>query len=139
MPRRKFSIAERSYIELRAGRHCEYCKSSMDFTAEIFHIEHIIPVSKGGTHELSNLALSCSGCNIRKGLKTIYEDELGRKTPFFNPRIDLWQDHFEWNNDFSQIVSKTEVGFVTLETFEMNRPSIINLRKALVKYGVFPP
>ena len=30
-------------------------------------VEHIIPRSKGGTDELPNLALACSGCNHEKG------------------------------------------------------------------------
>ncbi|MDX2285233.1 MAG: HNH endonuclease [Bacteroidia bacterium] len=38
---------------------CEYCKSQAAFATYSFSIEHIIPLSKGGTHDLSNLALAC--------------------------------------------------------------------------------
>lgn len=35
-----------------------------------FHVDHLIPVSKGGPEwELSNLELSCAPCNLRKGAK----------------------------------------------------------------------
>lgn len=139
MRRRKRSSAERAFVELRAGRNCEYCKSPMDFTAEIFHIEHIIPLSKGGSNELSNLALSCSGCNMRKSHRVSNLYQHGNEFPFFNPRIDTWTDHFVWSDDFALIIPVTKIGEVTLDALTMNRNSIINLRKALVRYDVFPP
>ncbi len=33
------------------------------------HVDHIIPLSKGGAHTAGNLAIACSSCNIRKGAK----------------------------------------------------------------------
>ena len=47
---------------------CEYC------LAEIrgpYHLEHIVPVSKGGENSLNNLAISCETCNLQKGAKLI--------------------------------------------------------------------
>jgi 5-methylcytosine-specific restriction endonuclease McrA len=66
MPRRKFSSAERAFIIRRAYGCCEYCRTPLDFSPESFDVEHIIPLPKGGTNELENLALSCGGCNGRK-------------------------------------------------------------------------
>lgn len=31
------------------------------------HIDHIIPLARGGSHTVDNLAVTCSQCNIRKG------------------------------------------------------------------------
>ncbi|MGZ8924554.1 MAG: HNH endonuclease [Nitrososphaeraceae archaeon] len=39
-------------------------------------LDHIIPVSKGGANELSNIQLACTDCNITKGHKIIYDKEL---------------------------------------------------------------
>ena len=34
------------------------------------NIEHIVPLSEGGLHELSNIVLACSKCNSEKGAET---------------------------------------------------------------------
>ena len=36
---------------------------------EGFELDHIIPISKGGQNEKSNLILSCRHCNISKGAR----------------------------------------------------------------------
>lgn len=42
---------------------CFYCDTGCQ---DSFHIDHIIPLSKGGCHELYNMCISCPECNIRK-------------------------------------------------------------------------
>lgn len=45
--------------------HCAYCKRK--FTAKLLAtIDHVIPVSKGGLHTISNIVLACKSCNSRK-------------------------------------------------------------------------
>ena len=47
---------------------CYYCKCEIaPFQS---HLEHKHPVSRGGGNQRSNLVLSCSSCNLRKGKKT---------------------------------------------------------------------
>ena len=63
MPRVYISAnTQRAVIERAQGR-CEYCQSRADYTTEPFAVEHIMPVSRGGTSELDNLTFPCSGCN----------------------------------------------------------------------------
>lgn len=50
------------------GWRCAYCDRSLAY-GEI-HIDHIIPLSKGGTNDFENLALSCKPCNLHKGART---------------------------------------------------------------------
>ena len=49
------------------------CKLNLDGCTKIAeHIDHIIPVSKGGLNTPENLQASCSNCNLKKGSKVIY-------------------------------------------------------------------
>ena len=48
---------------------CLYCGCLL----EHFHIDHKLPLSRGGKHVKENLALACSTCNLRKNLKTAEE------------------------------------------------------------------
>jgi len=34
------------------------------------HVDHIVPLSKGGAHKPSNLAVACAKCNLQKGDKS---------------------------------------------------------------------
>lgn len=47
---------------------CVYCGASPPST-----IDHIIPVSKGGTHDLHNLTSACQSCNSSKNAKSLEE------------------------------------------------------------------
>lgn len=49
---------------------CAYCKKDC---SNKYEIDHKIPLSKGGTNDISNLALSCSHCNRSKRDKTDIE------------------------------------------------------------------
>jgi len=33
-----------------------------------WHVEHVVPVSKGGGYDIGNLVPSCSQCNAEKGV-----------------------------------------------------------------------
>jgi 5-methylcytosine-specific restriction endonuclease McrA len=37
------------------------------------HIDHIIPLSRGGRHSIGNLAPACAACNLKKGYKYLVE------------------------------------------------------------------
>lgn len=47
------------------GNVCWYCGLELELGVEA-HIDHILPVSHGGTNEIDNLALSCEFCNRAK-------------------------------------------------------------------------
>ena len=57
-----------SYIETMLNnpeKVCRYCEHSDNLT-----IEHILPLSRGGTHSEDNVDLACKSCNSSKGSKT---------------------------------------------------------------------
>ena len=57
---------QREAVTRRARGCCEYCLSQELYSPDPFSVEHIIPLARGGTHDLENLAWSCQGCNSRK-------------------------------------------------------------------------
>src|ERR1700722_12619537 len=52
------------------GYFCFYCKDPL--TSD-FHIDHKIPIAKGGYHSLDNMVLPCIPCNQEKHAKDIDE------------------------------------------------------------------
>jgi 5-methylcytosine-specific restriction endonuclease McrA len=135
--RKRFSETERILMARRAQNSCEYCKV---FVPDTFEIEHIIPLVQEGSNDLDNLAVSCGGCNNRKGAKTSAIDPLTRlEVPLFHPRQDIWREHFLWNSDFTQITGISPVGRATVELLQLNRAGLILLREVLFGNGNFPP
>ncbi len=45
---------------------CAVCKKKI---TEQYHIDHIIPLSRGGSNAAKNIQLLCPGCNLKKGHK----------------------------------------------------------------------
>ena len=140
MPRRYVTAAEQQQIVNRANRRCEYCKSIMDYTAQPFVMEHIIPISEGGETALENLALACGGCNGHKYAKIEALDPISQtNAPLYHPRQQVWQDHFGWSEDCLKIIGLTAIGGATIDALKMNRPGLINMRQLLMMAGLHPP
>lgn len=55
---------------------CFYCRSDC---TETFHVDHFLPLSKGGAHVLTNLRIACPSCNLHKHAKTpdVWIEEVG--------------------------------------------------------------
>lgn len=49
---------------------CYYCKAKL---GKICHADHIVPLSRGGSDDISNIVLTCPDCNLRKGAKFPHE------------------------------------------------------------------
>ena len=82
-------------VEQRACQRCEYCRMHQSLQGASFHLEHVIPRSKGGSDGLDNLAWACPSFNLRKADRTqVVVPNVGIVTPLFNPRRDRWDEHF---------------------------------------------
>lgn len=46
---------------------CNYCMISFDIATK--HLDHIVPLAKGGPHSISNVQFLCSTCNLTKWCK----------------------------------------------------------------------
>ncbi len=58
----------RRMVIARDGLVCGLCGGEVE-TAKDVHIDHIIPVSRGGTNVLGNLQVAHARCNMRKGAR----------------------------------------------------------------------
>lgn len=127
-------------VVLRARGCCEYCRSQMRYATEAFSIEHIQPLSREGSDDIDNLALSCQGCNGYKYNKMRGVDPVtGESHPLFHPRRQRWPEHFIWGQDCTLIVGLTPTGRATIDALRLNREPLVNLRRLLFWAGEHPP
>ena len=136
----KIKAVLKEKVKGRARGCCEYCRSQEEFSPDPFTVEHIIPSSKGGQDKSDNLAYSCQGCNNKKYNHTESKDWItGEVTRLYQPRQDIWLEHFQWNEDFSEIIGITPVGRATVQRLDLNRNGVRNLRIALYLIALHPP
>ena len=103
-----------------------------------FHVEHIVPRSRGGSSRLENLAWACPGCNLHKAGGVEFADpESGRLVALFNPRSDNWTDHFRWAE--FDVAALTPIGRATCEALSLNQSRRVLIRQAEAIFGLFPP
>src|SRR2546423_12064771 len=86
------------HVEDRAAGRCEYCRMQQSLQGATFHVEHIIPQSRGGPTALENLAWCCPSCNLHKSDRAQALDaETNQLVPLFDPRNQRWEEHFSWS------------------------------------------
>jgi len=91
--------ALRNLVYERADGCCEYCLVSEAVSFATHQIDHIIAEKHGGLTVEENLALSCALCNKYKGSDlTSIDNETGEIVRLFNPRKDVWSEHFKIEN-----------------------------------------
>ena len=128
----------RDEVVLRAESRCEYCQLSQVGQEATFHIDHITPRAAGGKTTSDNLALACVSCSLRKGAKeTVTDPDSGETVLLFNPRKEVWSEHFRWEGE--RVFSLTSVGRGTEAALEMNRPLIVAIRQEESVRGRHPP
>ena len=59
----------KALYDAQEGR-CAYCGRDV---SQGYHVDHIVPLSRGGSNALGNLALTCARCNTSKGAKLLSE------------------------------------------------------------------
>lgn len=122
----------------RASNRCEYCGISQIGQVATFHIDHIIPTAGGGATVADNLALACVSCSLRKGARqAIADPETGEKVSFFNPRQQIWKEHFRWEG--VEVVGLTATGRATTKVLSLNRATMVAIRAEEEILGRHPP
>lgn len=125
-------------VVLRAGNRCEYCRLSQLGQEAAFHMDHVIPRAAGGPTTAGNLALACVSCSLRKWAnQTAVDPDTGDEVPLFNPRTQVWSEHFRWDNE--RVAPLTPIGRATAAALALNRSLVIAIRQEEVARGRHPP
>jgi hypothetical protein len=127
-------------VRVKAKYRCGYCLAPQPLVPQKLEIEHINPKSKGGTDDEVNLCLACSECNSHKASKTVEVDYLSlKKVKLFNPNLQKWTEHFDWDKNKTKIIGKTACGRATVAALQMNNDYLVTARSFWLITGLFPP
>ena len=96
--RRNFSFSERSAVYTKTEGHCAICGKFVPYTE--FTVDHIVPLAKGGSNDLSNLQCACGVCNRIK--QDILPEELMEKLV----EIVLFQVPKKQNKKYRKLLKK---------------------------------
>ena len=128
----------RRSVRERAEDRCEYCQMSQALQGANFHVEHIVPLSKGGATVEENLALACPSCNLGKADATEGADlATGQRVPLYHPRRDRWTEHFRIEG--VRIFGVTAVGRATVVRLQINGDRRLRIRELERSLGWWPP
>lgn len=129
-------VGLRQEVIERAGFRCEYCLLHRDDARLRHEVDHVIAEKHGGLTESHNLAYACFPCNRNKGSDIGSLDDSGALSRFFNPRMDIWQEHFRIVDD--RIEPLTPVGAMTTFIFDFNATDRCEERHELQELGRYP-
>jgi hypothetical protein len=128
----------RRLVWARARNCCEYCLIQQTDTPASHEIDHLIARKHGGQSVIENLAIACLQCNRNKGSDlTAIDPESQTVVPLFNPRVQLWPEHFGLAE--ARIVGLTPTGRATTELLKFNTPVRVEFRQLLMEETRYPP
>lgn len=134
------TAALRQRVAASARFRCGYCQTSQNVVGPLLEIDHITPQALGGTDDESNLWLACPMCNSHKADRLeVVDPQTQDIVRLFNPRRDVWHDHFEWDESGSIVLGKTPQGRATVRALNMNHADMIAARLLWVAAGWHPP
>lgn len=121
---------------------CQYCGKQPPDT--VLHIDHIVPVAKGGKNTLINLVTSCCDCNLGKSDKELSDDsavkkqqkqlsELAEK----KAQIEMMIEWRELLLEADELLTKNITALINkyLVDWSLNDTGINHVRKAIKKRG----
>ncbi len=65
------------------------------------------------------------------------DPETGEVVPIFNPRQQIWKEHFGWKG--VEVLGLTAVGRATINALSLNRPIMLAIRGEEAFFNRHPP
>lgn len=125
-------------VRERAAGRCQDRLMDQSLQGASFHVEHVIPLCRGGTNELANLVLACPSCNLRKADRaSAIDPQSNAPAPLFHPMQQRWSDHFRFSR--YQVQGLTPAGRATVTALDLNSSRRQRIRAAEQKLGLYPP
>jgi hypothetical protein len=59
----------RDSVFVRDKGLCAYCRLGLD--PQNWHLDHVVPIARGGGHTRENCVAACPTCNMKKGARTL--------------------------------------------------------------------
>jgi hypothetical protein len=82
-------------------------------------VDHVVAEKHNGATEIDNLALACWRCNRHKGSDlTSFDPQTRQLSPLFNPRTQVWTEHFTYERE--RIIGLTPEGRTTVNLLRLN-------------------
>jgi hypothetical protein len=128
-------VALRRLVEERAAGRCEYCLLPAAVAFFAHEVDHVIAEKHGGVTDDTNLAYTCWRCNRHKGTDLgSFDPETGAFSLLFNPRTQLWHEHFALNGE-GHLLGVTPEGRTTVWLLQINTSDRVRERQRLVALG----
>ena len=77
----------------------------------------------------------CQTCEANSG-QTMQVDHID---PLFNPRTQVWSEHFAWIDGGTRVRGLSPIGRATVTRLRMNRPAMVVARQRWAEGGYHPP
>jgi hypothetical protein len=108
----------REVIE-RAGNRCEYCMLPAEVAFYPHEVDHVVAEKHSGVTDIDNLAYACWRCNRHKGTGlTSFDPQTRQLSSLFNPRTQVWTEHFAYEGE--RITGLTSEGRTTVTLLRLN-------------------
>lgn len=121
---------------------CQYCgRQAPDV---VLNIDHITPIAKGGTNDITNLITSCFDCNSGKSDRELSDDAVVKKQ---KAQLDLLQERreqlemmHEWQmqltNEFMSETTIVADVVMNVSGYELRRSELAEVRKMIDQFGI---
>lgn len=122
---------------------CQYCgQKAPDI---VLHVDHIDPVSKGGSSEIINLITSCHACNSGKSDKRLTDtsalDKQRKQLELIQESREQIELMFQWKESLSNLDKETlemikDYAHARIQPFTISENGETSIRTLLRKYGI---
>lgn len=136
--RRRFSKAERAKILERSGGKCLCCGKQLK--PEDFTVDHVVPLSRGGTNDIENLVALCFNCNSFKSNdlyvpQSFYKNASEKLLKELNNHFDKWFDtvYKDYPVEVNPLVSPRSGYFFSPMTYEGMSTDFKHFKKIVKK------